>query len=53
MLLELLPAVLMFLFFVFLFCRELRLDAARYLEQERLGDEHMLREMKKYLEEKM
>lgn len=52
MLLELLPAVLMFVFFVFLFCRELRLDAARYLEQDRLGDEHIMREIEKFLREK-
>jgi hypothetical protein len=31
--------------FVFLFCREVRLDRERYLGQDRSGDEHIMREI--------
>jgi uncharacterized membrane protein len=38
--------------FVFLFCREVRLDRERYLGQDRSGDEHIMREIEKFLCEK-
>lgn len=38
--------------FVFLFFREVKLDHKRYLEADRLADEHILREIEQYLKEK-
>jgi len=48
----LLPAILILVLFVFLFFREVKLDHKRFLEADRLGDEHILREVEKYLKEK-
>ena len=42
----------LFILFVFLFFREVRLDHERFLEADRLADEHILREIEKYLKEK-
>lgn len=50
--LSLLPAILLFFLFVFLFFREIRLEQARYREADRLGDEHIMREIEKFLREK-
>jgi hypothetical protein len=36
----------------FLFIRECKLDRKRYLEQDRRGDEHILREIEKFQREK-
>lgn len=47
-----LVCILLLLVFVFLFCREVKLDHQRYLEADRLGDEHILREIEKFLKEK-
>jgi hypothetical protein len=47
--LSLLPGIALFIYCVFSFCRETKLDYLRYLEQDRLGDEHMLREIEKYM----
>lgn len=46
------PAILVFVLTVFLFCREIRIDYERYLEEDRLGDEHILREVERFLKEK-
>lgn len=43
--------VFLLMLFVFLFCREVRLDYQRFMEADRLGDEHILREIDKYLKE--
>lgn len=45
-------AFVLLLLFVFLFVREVRLDRARFKEQDRLGDEHIMREIEKFLKEK-
>jgi hypothetical protein len=47
----LLPSILLFGLFVFLFFREIRLDHQRFLEADRLADEHILREVEKFKEE--
>lgn len=46
------PAALVFVLFVFLFCKETRIDNERHLEEDRLGDEHVLREVERFLKEK-
>jgi len=45
-------AFVLLLLFVFLFVREVRLDRARFKEQDRLGDEHIMREIEQFLKEK-
>jgi hypothetical protein len=50
--LELIPGVVLFVFCVYSFVREVKLDRERYLEQDRLGDEHIMREIEKFLREK-
>ncbi|UPT69935.1 MAG: hypothetical protein M0D53_12445 [Flavobacterium sp. JAD_PAG50586_2] len=47
----LLPAVLVFVLFVFLFFREIKLDHQRFLEADRLADEHILREVERFVKE--
>jgi hypothetical protein len=42
--------IVLYLVFIFLFFREMRLDHKRYLEADRLGDEHILREIERFLE---
>ncbi len=42
--------IVLYLVFIFLFFREMRLDHKRYLEADRLGDEHILREVERFLE---
>jgi|GEM_PF-2377004 len=49
---HLLPGIALFFYCIYGFCRETRLDYERFLEQDRLGDEHILRELEKYLHEK-
>lgn len=44
----LLPAALLFIVFVVLFFREARLDRERFLENDRLADEHVLREVERF-----
>lgn len=46
------PAVFLYALFVFLFCRETQKDYKRSLEQNRLGDEHVLREVERFLKDK-
>lgn len=41
--------IVLYLVFIFLFVREMRLDHKRYLEADRLGDEHILREVERFL----
>ena len=43
-----LPSLLLFILFVFLFFREIKLDHKRFLEVDRLGDEHILREVERF-----
>lgn len=43
-----LPAVLLFVISVALFFREARLDRERFLENERLVDEHILKEVERF-----
>lgn len=45
----LLPAILLLIVFAFLFFREVRLDRKRFLEADRLADEHILREVERFL----
>ena len=47
-----LPIVFLLFFFVFLFVREIELDKKRFLEKKRLANEHFLREVERFLEEK-
>jgi hypothetical protein len=47
----LLPSVFLLAFFVFLFVRETKLDRKRFLEADRLADEHVLREVERFLKE--
>ena len=49
---SLLPTALLFTLNVFLFFREIKLDQKRFLEEHRLADEHVLREVEKFLKEK-
>lgn len=48
----LLPTVIVFGVFVFLFIREIKLDRERFLEEHRLADEYILREVERFLKEK-
>lgn len=43
--------IFFFMLFVYLFFREVRLDHKRFLEADRLGDEHILREVEKFVKE--
>jgi hypothetical protein len=47
----LLPAILLLGVFVFLFFREIKLEHKRFLEADRLADEHILREVEKFVKE--
>ncbi len=42
----------LFILFVYLFFREIKLDRNQFLENDRLADEHVLREVEKFLGEK-
>jgi hypothetical protein len=42
----------LFILFVFLFFREVRLDHKRFRETKRLANEHVLREVERFLKEK-
>ncbi|NMH24245.1 hypothetical protein [Flavobacterium solisilvae] len=50
---QILFSIALYLVFIFLFFREMKLDHKRYLEADRLGDEHILREIDLFLKEKM
>jgi len=50
--LQILPALLLYLLLIFLFFRELRLDHKRFLEHKRLANAHVLREVERFLKEK-
>lgn len=43
--------IFLFILFAFLFFREVKLDHKRFLEADRLGDEHILREVERFLSE--
>lgn len=45
-----LSTFVLYLVFIFLFFREMELEHRRYLEADRLGDEHILREVERFLE---
>lgn len=47
----LLPALLLFLFFIFLFVREIELDKKRLLEEKRVANDHVLREVERFVKE--
>ena len=44
----LLPTVIVFGVFVFLFFKEVKLDRKRFHEEHRLADEHILREVENF-----
>ncbi|RKS03021.1 hypothetical protein C8C84_2761 [Flavobacterium sp. 102] len=44
-----LPSALLFVLFIYLFFREIKLERKRFLEADRLGDEHILREVERFL----
>lgn len=46
-----LPSVVLFVLFIFLFFREIKLERKRFLEADRLGDEHILREVERFVKE--
>jgi hypothetical protein len=48
---EILPSVLLFVVCIFLFIRETKFDHQRFLENDRLADEHVLREVERFLRE--
>ena len=48
---SILPSIFLFVLCVFLFLREIKLDHKRFLEQHRLADEHILREVERFLKE--
>jgi len=43
--------IFLFIVFVILFFREVQLDKRRFLEQKRLANEHILREVERFLKE--
>lgn len=45
------PAALLFIVCVFLFFREIKLERERFIEMDRLADEHVLREVERFLKE--
>jgi hypothetical protein len=47
----LIPGILLFVLVVFLFFREEKLERKRFLEEHRLADEHVLREIERFLKE--
>lgn len=49
---QLVPGIFLFVYCVFSFCREVRRDRRLTLERDRLGDEHMFREIEKFLKGK-
>ncbi|WP_298152247.1 hypothetical protein [Flavobacterium sp.] len=49
---QLIPGLALFIFCIYSFFREVRLDHIRYQEQDRLGDEHIMREIEKFLRKK-
>lgn len=48
---NILPSLLLFGLLIFLFFREIKLDHKRYLEADRLGDEHILKEVERFVKE--
>lgn len=46
-----LPSLVLFVLFIFLFFREIKLERKRFLEADRLGDEHILREVERFVKE--
>lgn len=50
--LQLLPAIGLFIYCIYGFFKECRLERERFLEQDRLGDEHIMREIEKFLRER-
>lgn len=44
-----LPSVLLFGLCIILFIREVKLDRERFIEEDRLADEHVLEEVKRFL----
>lgn len=49
----LLPTLILFVFFIFLFVREIELDKRQFLEEKRLANEHVLREVERFLAERI
>ncbi len=47
----LMPAVLLFISCILLFFREVKLDRKRFLEEHRLADEHILKEVERFKRE--
>ena len=47
-----LPSVLLFALCLIFFIREVKLDSERFLENDRLADEHVLREVERFLKER-
>lgn len=44
----LLPSILLFALCITLFIREVELDRKRFIQQDRLADEHILREVEQF-----
>jgi choline-glycine betaine transporter len=47
-----LPIVFLLFFFVFLFVREIEQDKKRFRETKRLANEHVLKEVERFLKDK-
>ena len=49
---QLLPGLALLIYCIYGFFREIRLEHKRYLEEDRLGDEHIMLEIEKFLKQK-
>ena len=49
---SILPSLLLFVLCIMLFIREIKIERERFLENERLADEHILREIERFLKER-
>ena len=45
------PAIIFLVLNVYLFFREIKLDHKRFLEEHRFADEHILREVERFIKE--
>lgn len=47
------PAIIFLVLNAYLFFREIKLDHKRFIEEDRLADEHVLKEVERFLSEMM
>ena len=46
------PCLLLLILFIYLFFREVKLDYEKFLEADKQGDEHVLKEVERFLKER-